>query len=302
MLYAVARLHYVAELSQVKIARQLGLSTATISRLLARARAEGIVRIEVRDPVEPEALGRMLAERLGLRRVSVADVPVAGLPAALATPLGQLLAEAAPQPGAVVALGWGRAIRAVIEAGLPLLPGVSVVAATGGLQQQAAHFQINEFVRLAAAALGGVPHFLHAPYLPSAETRASFLADPVIAGAVALWDRIDVAVVGVGLPPRLNPPEASVATESERRLTDAAGDVIRHYFTAEGALIDWEGAGRLIAAAPDQLRRARLVIGVAAGVAKAPAIIGAARAGLISALVTDVVTAEAVLDALGAAD
>jgi DNA-binding transcriptional regulator LsrR (DeoR family) len=169
------------------------------------------------------------------------------------------------------------------------------------MQQQAPHFQINEFVRLAAAAMGGVPHFLHAPYLPSAESRDSFLSDPVIASAVALWDRIDVAVVGVGLPPRLNPPEASVATESERRLTDAAGDVIRHYFSAEGRLIDWEGTARLIAASPEQLRRARLVIGVAAGPAKAEAVIGAARAGLINALVTDVTTAEAVLDAVDAA-
>ena len=49
MLHTVAKLHYVSELSQVQIAKQLGLSTATISRLLQRARAEGIVRIEVRE-------------------------------------------------------------------------------------------------------------------------------------------------------------------------------------------------------------------------------------------------------------
>ncbi len=298
MLYTVARLHYVADMSQIKIARQLGLSTATISRLLARARAEGIVRIEVRDPVEPDVLGRRLAERLGLQAVSVSELPGAALPGALAAPLGQMLQATAPQAGSVVAIGWGRAIRAVLEAGLPALPGVLVVPATGGLQQQAPHFQINEFVRLAAEQTGGVPHFIHAPYLPSAESRASFLSDPAIQGAVALWDRIDVAIMGVGLPPSLNPPEASVATISEQGLTDVAGDVIRHYFDAAGHLIDWEGASRLIAASPAQLRNARLCIGVAAGASKARAIIGAARAGLIGALVTDVATAEAISAAL----
>ncbi|MCX7301149.1 MAG: winged helix-turn-helix transcriptional regulator [Rhodobacterales bacterium] len=302
MLYTVARLHYVADLSQVKIARQLGLSTATISRILARARAEGIVRIEVRDPVEPDALGERLAQRLGLKSVSVSDLPASSLPAALATPLGQILLTAAPQPGAVIAIGWGRAIRAVLETGLPTLSAVHVVPATGGLQQQAEHFQINEFIRHAAAQLGGKPHFIHAPYLPSAETRASFLSDPAIQKPVALWDRIDIAIMGVGLPPALNPPEASVATACERSLPEVAGDVIRHYYDAQGNLIDWEGAARLIAASPDQLRAARLCIGVAAGPAKAQAIVGAARARLISALVTDVATAEAILASLAVSD
>ena len=67
--------------------------------------------------------------------------------------------------GSVVAIGWGRAVREVIRAGLPRMPGVLTVAATGGMQQQAAHFQVNEFVRLAAEEFGGTPHFIHA-HLP----------------------------------------------------------------------------------------------------------------------------------------
>jgi DNA-binding transcriptional regulator LsrR (DeoR family) len=296
----VARLHYLSDLSQVKIARELGLSTATISRLLARARAEGIVRIEVREPTQPDDLARAIADRLGLARVAVAELPPASLPGALATPLGTLLAEAGLGPGSVLAIGWGRAIRAVIAAGLPPLPGVDVVAATGGLSQEAPHFQINEFVRMAAEQTGGRAHFIHAPYLPGPGARDLFLSDPAIASSVALWDRIDVAVMGVGLPPALTPPEASVATASEQGLIAVAGDVIRHYFDAAGTILPWEGADRLIAVSAPQLRRARLCIGVAAGEAKAGPVIGAARAGLINALVTDLRTAEAIL-ALAAA-
>lgn len=301
MLYTVAKLHYEAELPQVQIARQLGLSTATISRLLQRARAEGIVRIEVRDPVAPGALGDRLAEALGLARVAVVDAPASGSLALLANPLGALLKAAGLGPGKVLAIGWGRAVRAVIEAGLPPLPGVVVVPATGGMQQQAPHFQINEFVRIAAEQMQGTPHFIHAPYLPSPETRPSFLADPAISSSVALWDRIDVAVVGVGLPHILNPPEASVATESEQSLVTAQGDVIRHYFDSAGSVIHWDGEERMIAVSPEQLRRARLSIGVAADEAKAGSIIGATRAGLINALVTDARTAEAMLDLIESA-
>lgn len=297
-MHMVAKMHYEADLPQVQIAKQLGLSTATISRLLHRARAEGIVRIEVRDLVVPDALGAQLERQLGLRRVAVSEAATAGSAMALAAPLGTMLRTANMAPGAVLALGWGRTIRAVLEAGLPPVADVMVVPATGGMLQRQSHFQINEFARIAAEQMGGTAYFLHAPVLPAAEARSSFLADPTIQQAVALWDRIDVAVVGVGLPHSLNPPEASVATPDEQRLVDCAGDVVRHYFDVKGAPIDWDGAERLIAVSPEQLRKARLCIGIASGHAKADSIIGASRAGLINALVTDAGTAQAVLERL----
>ncbi|MBZ9959494.1 MULTISPECIES: sugar-binding domain-containing protein [unclassified Mesorhizobium] len=298
MLHTVAKLHYEAEMSQVDIARQLGVSTATISRLLQRARAEGIVRIEVLDLAAPEEITGQLIDRLGLRDAAVVETPAAGALTALAGPLGGLLKQAQLVAGSVVAIGWGRAVREVIRAGLPRIPGVLTVAATGGMQQHAAHFQVNEFVRLAAEEFGGIPHFIHAPYLPSSELREVFLGDAAISDAVALWDRTDVAIVGIGLPHAINAPEASAATPSEQALVHAAGDVLRHYFDADGALIAWEGEGRMIAMSPAQLRAVPLVIGVAASPEKATAIIGAARARLINAVITDTKTAQAILATL----
>ncbi|RWM15240.1 MAG: MarR family transcriptional regulator [Mesorhizobium sp.] len=298
MLHTVAKLHYEADMSQVDIARRLGVSTATISRLLQRARAEGIVRIEVLDLATPEGITTQLVEGLGLRDAAVIETPAAGALTALAAPLGALLKQAELTAGSVVAIGWGRAIREVIQAGLPRIPGVLTVAATGGMQQQAPHFQINEFVRLAAEEFGGTPHFIHAPYLPSSELREVFLGDAAIRDSVALWDRTDVAIVGIGLPHAINPPEASAATLSEQALFHAAGDVIRHYFDSEGTLIPWDGEGRMIAMSPAQLRAVPLSIGVAASPEKAMAIIGAVRARLINALVTDTKTAQAIIEAL----
>lgn len=291
----MAKLHYEADMSQVDIARRMGVSTATISRLLQRARAEGIVRIEIPDLVAPDSLVADLVGRLGLKRAAVVETPSTNALAALAAPVGDLLLAQGLRAGSVLAVGWGRAMRALIEAGLPLIPGIVTVPATGGMQQQAPHFQVNEFVRRAADQMGGVPHFVHAPYLPSAATRDAFLSDPAIADSIALWDRIDAAIVGIGLPHAMNAPEASAATPSEQALVHAAGDVIRHYFDADGHLIDWEGEGRMIAASPAQLRRAPLVIGVAVGPEKAGAILGAIRSGLVSALATDTRTAEAIL-------
>ncbi|MVA31966.1 sigma factor-like helix-turn-helix DNA-binding protein, partial [Agrobacterium vitis] len=69
----VAKLHYEAEMSQVEIARKLGISTATVSRLLQRARVLGIVKIEVLDLVSPAGLTQELIEALSLKRAAVID-------------------------------------------------------------------------------------------------------------------------------------------------------------------------------------------------------------------------------------
>jgi len=296
MLHMVAKLHYQADMAQVDIARKLGVSTATVSRLLQKARAVGIVRIEVLDLASPEEVTLELTEALGLKRAAVIDTPATGVLGALAAPLGSLLKEEGLGTGAVLGIGWGRAVREVLIAGLPRIPGVLAVPLNGGMQQAAVHFQINEFVRQAAEQLGGTPHFLHAPYLSSVELREAFLSDPSVRETTGLWDRMDCAIVGIGLPHAINPPEASAATLNEQALGSVAGDVIRHYVDVEGTILKWDGEERMLAASPDQLRRTPLSIGVAATVEKAAGIIGAVRSGMINAVATDTATAQAILD------
>lgn len=294
----VAKLHYQSDMAQVEIARKLGVSTATVSRLLQRARALGIVKIEVLDQALPDEVTERLIDALKLKRAAVIDTPSTGVLGALAAPLGSLLKDEGLSKGAVIGIGWGRAVREVIQAGLPRIPEVHAVALNGGLQQPAPHFQINEFVRQAAEQLGGAAHFLHAPYLSSVELKDAFLSDPFVRETTGLWDRLDCAIVGIGLPHAINPPEASAATVNEQSIGGAVGDVIRHYVDVKGKLLSWVGEERMIAASAAQLRNVGLSVGIAATVEKAPGIIGAVRSGMINALVTDTSTALAILEIL----
>ncbi|AYG62022.1 sugar-binding transcriptional regulator [Rhizobium jaguaris] len=296
----VAKLHYESDMSQVDIAKKLGLSTATVSRLLQKARSAGIVRIEVIDLSPSEDLSAALVDGLKLRTAAVIDTPSSNVLAALAPPVGSMLQQAGLRSGSTLGIGWGRAVREVTLAGLPRLPGIVTTALNGGMQQAAPHFQINEFVRLAAEQMGGIPHFLHAPYISSSELRDAFLADPTVQQVTSLWDKLDAAIVGVGLTHAANPSEATAALPGEKALSHAAGDVLRHYVTEAGEILHWDGEERMIAASPQQLRQVPLCIAVAATPAKAAGIIGAARSGMINALVTDANTAQAVLDRLSA--
>src|SRR5258708_999349 len=62
VLYAAAKMYYTEDATQAEVAAQLGTSRTTVSRLLAEAKRQGIVRIEVVPPQEAASGDR--ADRL----------------------------------------------------------------------------------------------------------------------------------------------------------------------------------------------------------------------------------------------
>jgi DNA-binding transcriptional regulator LsrR (DeoR family) len=300
LLHTVARLHYEHDLSQRDIARQMHLSTATVSRLLRRARDEGIVRIEISEFVEPDTLAETLAAALKLRRVAIVpSAPEPGTMAALADPVGRLLKESRLGPRSVLGLGWGRTVWEVLQVGLPECHGTTTVPLSGGIPEAARYFQIGEIARLAAAQIGGNPKFVHAPYLLADEARLALVKDPVIRASVDLWARVDVALVGVGRPHGGDRTSGGATlTPNDPALDRAAGDVLLRYFDANGRMVPWKDQNKLLAISTEQLHQVPLLIGLAASPLKAMSVIGAARSGLINALATDSRTAVKILDTL----
>ncbi len=299
--HTVARLYYETELSQAEIARQLGVSSATVSRLLREARETGIVTIQIRAPSDTTNLPDRLCEALGLKQVSIARGVRSSAPlAVLAEPVQRILVDLDLQAGAALAIGWGQTVWEVLGVGLPQIPGVVVVPASGGMQEPSAHFQTNELVRLAATQTGGSARFIHAPYLPSASLREQLASDPDVMAAMLLWNSLEVALVGIGLPYAVDRQQGgtSVTPRGPNAPEGATGDVLLHYFDLNGEPVPWRDEGDLLAVTREQLLGTPIVVGVAAGTVKAPGIVGAARAKLIDALATDERTAEAVLELL----
>jgi DNA-binding transcriptional regulator LsrR (DeoR family) len=296
-LVTAAIMYYEAERSQEHIARHLGVSRPTVSRLLARARQLGIVRIQIIPPTVDPALANDLEEKLKLRGVHIA----AGLadpadPApVLAGRLDEALAGIGLQAGDVIVVAWGRALHSLAHCELTPQPGIVVAPALGGSDEDRPWFQPNEIARQWAATLQGAPRYLHAPAFVSAGLKRSLADEDGIGSTLGLWDEATAALVGIGAWPKNDPSLVAAGfSASDPAIQHATGDVVGRFFAEDGTLIHYADEPQLLAISADQLRRVPHVIGIAVGIDKAKAVVGAARAGLISTLVTDTVTARAI--------
>ena len=313
--YAAAHLYYEKELTQEEVARRMKVSRPTVSKLLSMANKEGIVHISVRRPGQRDtSLEASLMDSLGLRTVVIlpgASRSNAAREIQLAQGALELFRETLPNLPQVryIGVGWGRAVLAFVEAlehaDVFLGGKVEVVPLIGGLGQSLDIFQINEMARRAAAALGVSARLLDAPALvKNVELRAALMAEASVKPVVEAWQQLDVAVVGIGR--KLDPTYLAEHLRHEPLqhksvVRWSVSDVCSHYFAADGRALGEEHDARLIAAARDDLIRTPLTVGVAGGPEKVAGIVGAARAGLIKALITDEDTANGCLEVASAA-
>ena len=256
----VARLYYVRDLTQQDIADRLGVSRFKVLRLLEQARAEGVVRFEIDEPAPvDDELSRALEERYGLATALVAD----DVSTAAATLLPRLL-----RADDVLGVAWGETLAAIARRLAPPGPGVPVVQACGAIEGLAPGTGPTELAARYAAWSGGAFHPLEAPAVADAAALRR-----AVARTTAIFDRVSVALVGIGAR------------------KDGAGHILVHVFDREGRII---AAERSIALSVAQLRRMR-VVAVAAGRGKRDAVAGALRTGLLDVLVTDAACAKAAL-------
>ena len=307
LMLQAAQLYYEQNHTQDQIARALKTSRPMISRLLQQARAEGIVQIKIVDPsARHSALEKEMLAKFHLSDVMV--VAAEGDTADLTRRrIGQTAArylERTLQNGDVVGIGWGRSLYEMVNNLEPKRKArITVAPLIGGLGQIAPVFQVHELTRLLAEAFGGTWLNFYTPALVESDEMAATLLHSADGKQVtALWQHLSVAVVGIGNVDLGNEMQMLFVNyldaEAQKRLGDAkaVGDICVRFFDIKGKPCT-EAMRGIVGISLEQLRRkTRRVVGIAGGIAKAEAILGALRGRHINVLVTDEPAAQRVLE------
>jgi DNA-binding transcriptional regulator LsrR (DeoR family) len=287
---AVARRHYVDDRSKIEIAAEFGLSRFKVARLLERARAEGLVRIEVCDPYAvDERLSRRLRDVLGIERSLVL-----GAVTDARTEVGALAARHlrdVVEPGGRLGIAWSRSTQALVEH-LHLRP-CTVVQLCGVIPRVAAaddEIHSVELVRQAARQCAGTAVTFYAPLVvPDVATASTLRRQPGIADALRYSDQLSAAVIAIGQW------ESGASTVHDALAYRERAGFARKGAVAETAGMLFTGNGRqlreglqkrVIAVTERQLRRTPEVVAVVSEPERAPAIRALMRSGLVSTLIT----------------
>lgn len=303
LILKVARAYYLEDHTQSEIAKEIGYSRPTVSRLLKEARETGVVHITIGHTLERmRRLEDGLCERYGLKHARVAEVrggrePHTVVPRYAAA----LFAETCPQD-ALITVSNGNAVAATVRE-IPIRdwPKTNVAQMIGSLSPDNPMTDSPDICRMLAQRIGGSFTILPVPMiLSNAQLAEAMRGEPQIATTLALGGRADVAIVGVGAVTDERSGHIFDAYIDQRKAAElhrngVVGHICGHHIDADGDHVRTDLCERTISIDIDRLRRIPLVIGVAWGPVKTPAIRACLKGGLISALVTDQATAEALL-------
>jgi DNA-binding transcriptional regulator LsrR (DeoR family) len=305
LLYKIAKAYYDDGLTQQQIGAKLGLSRVRVSRLLRTARDEKIVQIFISPPQETNAeLERQLEEVYGLKEALVVTCSAPERRTIIAE-LGMVAASNLTrglQGNEVIALSWGTSVLSVVNALSPMdLPDIRVVQLLGGLGELEAQTHGAELAQRMAQALGARSRLLHAPgIVKDKAVRDALATDPQVSDTLALAERADIALLGIGVlePKATLLSSGNTLTRSEvdaLKAQGAIGDIALQFFNERGVRVDHPIYQRIIGMDLEKIRAIDRVIGVACGLEKIRAIRAALLGGLIDVLVTEARTAETLL-------
>jgi DNA-binding transcriptional regulator LsrR (DeoR family) len=282
----------------------LHISRSTISRLLAQAREEGVVKIVVVPPTGIYAsLESKIEEKYGVKEVIVLDIPIQDSPQIIARELGAAAAAylfRVADPNDIVGVSWGYTLRGMVAALEPKkYPNLCIVQMMGGIGKPESESHATELCRQMARTLSCKLALLPAPgVVHSKQTREVYLMDEHVRTAMNLLPGITLAFVGIGslTSYSISVRDETILTQSdldEAIANGAVGDIANRFIDADGQPVQVELNERIIGIDLDQLGKIPRVVGVAGGSNKIAPIRAALRGKLIDVLITDQATAEA---------
>lgn len=306
IIQTVARLYYLENMSQTEISNRLNLSKSKVSRLLAKAREDGIVRIQIQSPYDTniQELEFQLKEKFGIPDVLIVDAPYEDS----FMNLNYTLSKAAPyfqsflRDNDKIGISWGYTLlKMVEELQRSSIPASSVHQITGNLDNADANNFAHEIVRRFSNKLDiSVQKTLPCPVMVENSIIVDLLLhDTKICEVMNQVNDIDIAFPNIGTLTENNclclSGYMSMPQILEMQNKGAVGCVCCRFIDKDGHIVDSSYNSRTISINLESLKNARHSFMCVTNKDKIPALIGCLRAGYVNVLAIDLLTAEKLL-------
>ena len=298
-----AWLHYAGGLTQAAVAKRLGLPGVKAHRLIARAVAEGVVKVTIDgEIVECAMLEDQLCARYGLDQCEVApDLGEDGMPlrALGLAGAGFLRREIERGEHRVIGLGHGRTLAAAVRQ-MPRFDARAVrfVAVLGGLTRNYAA-NPHDVMHTLAEKTGAQAFVMPVPFFANSEgDRAVLLSQPGVRDIFDLSNSATLTFVGMGTADAGAQLVASGMIEAreiaEINAAGGVGEMMGYFFDATGRVLDTTLSARTLSVDLNRGQDQRIVV-IAGGAEKVAAIRAVLKSGRLSGLITDEATARALM-------
>ncbi|UJF31308.1 sugar-binding transcriptional regulator [Paenibacillus hexagrammi] len=305
LLVKVSSMYYLEGMNQQDIALKLGISRPQISRMLGAAKSEGIVQITIKNPFsEEQQVEKELIDVFGLQDALVVHMPGADrqlLDAQLAR-AGAVLLENVLKDRDVVGVMAGKSVAATgAELQFSIQKHLQIVPLVGGWGATGTAWHANANAKTIGEKLKSAYWQLNAPAIVASEqAREVFLQEVEIAKVLALAAKASTALVGIGQVSK----EATIVQSGhmgmkeldELRSIGAVANICTAFINERGEAVPHSSEGRMIGLDANALKVIPNVVAVAGGEDKVIAIAAALRGKWASTIVTDMFTAQQVLE------
>ena len=202
--YEAAELYYIHNMTMDAIASRMGVSRATVSRLLKSARENGMVQIRLDDSFRTRSeLERRIGERYKVR-VTLVNVRADATPIARMSQVSRTAAsllDSLIDDGTRLGVAWGSTMTEVSRH-LPRRPltGVKVVQlnGAGNAHHSGIPYLGSLLGQLANAYEAQTVHFPVPAFFDYAETKEAMWRERSVQASLRVQQSVDLAIFGVG--------------------------------------------------------------------------------------------------------
>jgi DNA-binding transcriptional regulator LsrR (DeoR family) len=302
LIIRIAWLYFKKGLTQQKISEMLDISRMQVQRSISKSKQYGIVRIEISDPLT----SCLELEDELKQHFSLLDAVVTPSPQNehdVKSTLGNAAAEYLLRKvgdNQVIGVGWGTTLSEMIKfTHRKTLSSSHVVSLIGGWTKKMEESPYEVADKLANSL--NVPcYYISAPALADTpESREVITSEKSVNHSLKMAKNANLAILGIGD----GGEDCSLvkagflSLEEVRRLQSIGtiGEICGQFYDQDGNPTASGFRDRLIGVDLDELKRIKMVIGVAGGENKQLAILGTLRGGYVNVLITDENTAKGVL-------